>query len=173
MRLANIMKEINLLPDNLLTTPSVRLVQSWYACFFSFPYPYMIVSCPHMSKCWCEKCLFLHAGTCKVSRRSWSSETEMQKMRKSHMSKLKHCRFLPTPWCLSRLHFSHVWIQFHKCGYKHPKPAQRCDSHHGSRSGGVQGDVRHRPGCQPKRSVLPGSFLYEQDIHQDVAQPAQ
>uniref|UniRef100_A0A8C6U5Q0 Protein-serine/threonine kinase n=1 Tax=Neogobius melanostomus TaxID=47308 RepID=A0A8C6U5Q0_9GOBI len=30
VRLANIMKEINLLPDNLLRTPSVRLVQSWY-----------------------------------------------------------------------------------------------------------------------------------------------
>uniref|UniRef100_A0A671Q3Q6 Branched-chain alpha-ketoacid dehydrogenase kinase/Pyruvate dehydrogenase kinase N-terminal domain-containing protein n=1 Tax=Sinocyclocheilus anshuiensis TaxID=1608454 RepID=A0A671Q3Q6_9TELE len=28
--LANIMKEIDLLPDNLLRTPSVRLVQSWY-----------------------------------------------------------------------------------------------------------------------------------------------
>lgn len=31
VRLANIMKEINLLPDNLLRTPSVRLVQGWYA----------------------------------------------------------------------------------------------------------------------------------------------
>ncbi|XP_016411544.1 pyruvate dehydrogenase (acetyl-transferring) kinase isozyme 1, mitochondrial-like [Sinocyclocheilus rhinocerous] len=30
VRLANIMKEIDLLPDNLLRTPSVRLVQSWY-----------------------------------------------------------------------------------------------------------------------------------------------
>uniref|UniRef100_A0A672JI10 Protein-serine/threonine kinase n=1 Tax=Salarias fasciatus TaxID=181472 RepID=A0A672JI10_SALFA len=30
VRLANIMKEINLLPDNLLSTPSVKLVQSWY-----------------------------------------------------------------------------------------------------------------------------------------------
>ncbi|XP_012691962.1 pyruvate dehydrogenase (acetyl-transferring) kinase isozyme 1, mitochondrial [Clupea harengus] len=30
VRLANVMKEINLLPDNLLRTPSVRLVQSWY-----------------------------------------------------------------------------------------------------------------------------------------------
>ncbi|CAL8343421.1 unnamed protein product [Boreogadus saida] len=30
VRLANIMKEINLLPDNLLGTASVRLVQSWY-----------------------------------------------------------------------------------------------------------------------------------------------
>uniref|UniRef100_A0A3B4ABV4 Protein-serine/threonine kinase n=1 Tax=Periophthalmus magnuspinnatus TaxID=409849 RepID=A0A3B4ABV4_9GOBI len=30
VRLANIMKEINLLPDHLLRTPSVRLVQSWY-----------------------------------------------------------------------------------------------------------------------------------------------
>lgn len=29
VRLANIMKEINLLPDNLLRTPSVRLVQGW------------------------------------------------------------------------------------------------------------------------------------------------
>lgn len=29
VRLANIMKEINLLPDNLLRTPSVHLVQSW------------------------------------------------------------------------------------------------------------------------------------------------
>lgn len=33
VRLANIMKEINLLPDNLLRTPSVRLVQGWYAGF--------------------------------------------------------------------------------------------------------------------------------------------
>ncbi|KAI2660366.1 [Pyruvate dehydrogenase (acetyl-transferring)] kinase isozyme 1, mitochondrial [Labeo rohita] len=30
VRLANIMKEIDLLPDNLLRTPSVHLVQSWY-----------------------------------------------------------------------------------------------------------------------------------------------
>uniref|UniRef100_A0A8D3CBT1 Protein-serine/threonine kinase n=1 Tax=Scophthalmus maximus TaxID=52904 RepID=A0A8D3CBT1_SCOMX len=30
VRLSNIMKEINLLPDKLLTTPSVRTVQSWY-----------------------------------------------------------------------------------------------------------------------------------------------
>ncbi|TNN58978.1 [Pyruvate dehydrogenase (acetyl-transferring)] kinase isozyme 1, mitochondrial [Liparis tanakae] len=30
VRLANIMKEINLLPNNLLMTPSVRLVQGWY-----------------------------------------------------------------------------------------------------------------------------------------------
>uniref|UniRef100_A0A669AYQ9 Protein-serine/threonine kinase n=1 Tax=Oreochromis niloticus TaxID=8128 RepID=A0A669AYQ9_ORENI len=37
VRLANIMKEINLLPDNLLRTPSVRLVQSWYAGSPFFP----------------------------------------------------------------------------------------------------------------------------------------
>ncbi|XP_033963307.1 pyruvate dehydrogenase (acetyl-transferring) kinase isozyme 2, mitochondrial [Pseudochaenichthys georgianus] len=30
VRLSNIMKEINLLPDRLLTTPSVQTVQSWY-----------------------------------------------------------------------------------------------------------------------------------------------
>ncbi|XP_048470335.1 pyruvate dehydrogenase (acetyl-transferring) kinase isozyme 2, mitochondrial-like [Rhincodon typus] len=30
VRLSNIMKEINLLPDRLLGTPSVQLVQSWY-----------------------------------------------------------------------------------------------------------------------------------------------
>uniref|UniRef100_A0A2K5DKZ5 Protein-serine/threonine kinase n=1 Tax=Aotus nancymaae TaxID=37293 RepID=A0A2K5DKZ5_AOTNA len=30
VRLANIMKEINLLPDRVLSTPSVQLVQSWY-----------------------------------------------------------------------------------------------------------------------------------------------
>lgn len=29
MRLSNIMKEINLLPDRVLRTPSVQLVQSW------------------------------------------------------------------------------------------------------------------------------------------------
>lgn len=29
VRLANIMKEINLLPDRVLRTPSVQLVQSW------------------------------------------------------------------------------------------------------------------------------------------------
>uniref|UniRef100_A0A7N5ZVT4 Protein-serine/threonine kinase n=1 Tax=Anabas testudineus TaxID=64144 RepID=A0A7N5ZVT4_ANATE len=38
VRLANIMKEINLLPDNLLQTQSVRLVQSWYAAVFYFPH---------------------------------------------------------------------------------------------------------------------------------------
>ncbi|XP_074475343.1 pyruvate dehydrogenase (acetyl-transferring) kinase isozyme 2, mitochondrial [Sebastes fasciatus] len=30
VRLSNIMKEINLLPDKLVTTPSVQIVQSWY-----------------------------------------------------------------------------------------------------------------------------------------------
>ncbi|KAG5279291.1 hypothetical protein AALO_G00076170 [Alosa alosa] len=30
VRLSNIMKEISLMPDRLLTTPSVQLVQSWY-----------------------------------------------------------------------------------------------------------------------------------------------
>ena len=30
VRLSNIMKEINLLPDQLLTTPSVQTVQGWY-----------------------------------------------------------------------------------------------------------------------------------------------
>lgn len=30
VRLSNIMKEINLLPDRLLTTPSVQMVQNWY-----------------------------------------------------------------------------------------------------------------------------------------------
>lgn len=30
MRLSNIMKEINLLPQRLLTTPSVQMVESWY-----------------------------------------------------------------------------------------------------------------------------------------------
>lgn len=29
VRLSNIMKEINLLPDRVLRTPSVQLVQSW------------------------------------------------------------------------------------------------------------------------------------------------
>ncbi|KAK7938267.1 hypothetical protein WMY93_001593 [Mugilogobius chulae] len=30
VRLSNIMKEINLLPERLLTTPSVQLVHNWY-----------------------------------------------------------------------------------------------------------------------------------------------
>ncbi|KAG8559639.1 hypothetical protein GDO81_017396 [Engystomops pustulosus] len=34
VRLANIMKEINLLPDNLLKMPSIKLVQSWYVQSF-------------------------------------------------------------------------------------------------------------------------------------------
>lgn len=34
VRLANIMKEIALLPDNLLRTPSVGLVSTWYAKSF-------------------------------------------------------------------------------------------------------------------------------------------
>uniref|UniRef100_A0A3B4ACH2 Protein-serine/threonine kinase n=1 Tax=Periophthalmus magnuspinnatus TaxID=409849 RepID=A0A3B4ACH2_9GOBI len=36
VRLANIMKEINLLPDHLLRTPSVRLVQSWYGHIYIY-----------------------------------------------------------------------------------------------------------------------------------------
>ena len=35
VRLANIMKEINLLPDNLLRMPSVSLVNDWYVRSFS------------------------------------------------------------------------------------------------------------------------------------------
>lgn len=34
VRLANIMKEIHLLPDNLLRMPSVNLVNNWYAQSF-------------------------------------------------------------------------------------------------------------------------------------------
>lgn len=34
VRLANIMKEIALLPDNLLSMPSVNLVSSWYVKSF-------------------------------------------------------------------------------------------------------------------------------------------
>lgn len=34
VRLANIMKEIALLPDSLKSTPSVRLVSAWYARSF-------------------------------------------------------------------------------------------------------------------------------------------
>ncbi|CAH2305763.1 Hypothetical predicted protein [Pelobates cultripes] len=34
VRLANIMKEINLLPDNLLKMPSIKLVESWYSQSF-------------------------------------------------------------------------------------------------------------------------------------------
>ena len=35
VRLANIMKEINLLPDNLLRMPSVSMVNDWYVRSFS------------------------------------------------------------------------------------------------------------------------------------------
>lgn len=35
VRLANIMKEIHLLPDNLLRMPSVVLVNDWYAQSFA------------------------------------------------------------------------------------------------------------------------------------------
>jgi len=35
VRLANIMKEIHLLPDNLLKMPSVNLVNNWYAQSFN------------------------------------------------------------------------------------------------------------------------------------------
>uniref|UniRef100_A0A672SBD8 Protein-serine/threonine kinase n=1 Tax=Sinocyclocheilus grahami TaxID=75366 RepID=A0A672SBD8_SINGR len=38
VRLANIMKEIDLLPDNLLRTPSVRLVQSWSVSVLNKPH---------------------------------------------------------------------------------------------------------------------------------------
>lgn len=50
MRLANIMKEINLLPDNLLRMPSVRLVQSWFDIFLFFFY--LKGSLLHVMKCW-------------------------------------------------------------------------------------------------------------------------
>lgn len=57
VRLANIMKEINLLPDNLLRTPSVRLVQSWYAGFFPLNFNELTVfnSCQSVK---CKKIIF-------------------------------------------------------------------------------------------------------------------
>lgn len=45
------MKEINLLPDNLLRTPSVRLVQSWFA-HVSLLFFNLMVSPLHVSTCW-------------------------------------------------------------------------------------------------------------------------
>lgn len=38
VRLSNIMKEINLLPDKLLTTPSAQMVQSWYVHLLTSSY---------------------------------------------------------------------------------------------------------------------------------------
>jgi hypothetical protein len=35
VRLANIMQEINLLPENLIRMPSVNLVQNWYVKSFN------------------------------------------------------------------------------------------------------------------------------------------
>lgn len=85
VRLANIMKEINLLPDNLLRTPSVRLVQSWYAGFMLFSFSSVISQISlHIDS---NVFVFSYAGICKVFRRFLSSETKMQMMRKSHMSK--------------------------------------------------------------------------------------
>ncbi|CAG09959.1 unnamed protein product, partial [Tetraodon nigroviridis] len=110
--------------------------------------------------------LLLPAGTCRVSRTFWSSETETQKMRKSRTSQSPNSCFSS-----SFAQFT-LWLQFHRCGHKDPQPAQRRGSHHGAGRGGVQGDVRHRPGGQPERPVLPGPLLHEQDLHQDAAQPA-
>ena len=37
VRLANIMKEISVLPDQLISMPSVQMVESWYVHFLHFP----------------------------------------------------------------------------------------------------------------------------------------
>lgn len=88
VRLANIMKEINLLPDNLLRTPSVRLVQSWYAGSPFFPLNFneltVFNSCQSVKY---KKIISPHVGTCRVFRRFSSSKTKMQTTRKSHMSR--------------------------------------------------------------------------------------
>lgn len=46
------MKEINLLPDNLLMTPSVRLVQGWYAGLFVVIF-YITLMPVAANKSWC------------------------------------------------------------------------------------------------------------------------
>lgn len=87
VRLANIMKEINLLPDNLLRTPSVRLVQGWYAGLFSFSYWLNHLS-DYTNACeWIVITVFFPpAGTCKVLRKFSSSKTKTRTVKKSHTS---------------------------------------------------------------------------------------
>lgn len=88
VRLANIMKEINLLPDNLLRTPSVRLVQGWYAgsvCLFPIPQN----SCMHSHELW-QICFQIQVH----AEFSGDSGVQRQKCKwwKSHLwvSKFKH-----------------------------------------------------------------------------------
>lgn len=100
----------------------------------------------------------------------------MRTTRRSHTSEFLSASFEETAALYLRLSAGEPFslcLQFHRRRDKNPKPPQRCDSHHGSGGGGVQGDLRHGPGGQPERPVLSGSFLHEQDIHPDAAQPAQ
>ncbi|GFY10326.1 [Pyruvate dehydrogenase [Trichonephila clavipes] len=62
VRLANIMKEIQLLPENLLRMPSVGLVQSWYEKSFEeiLVYETVDTSDPKILESFCERLLKIH-----------------------------------------------------------------------------------------------------------------
>ncbi|GFR19468.1 [Pyruvate dehydrogenase [Trichonephila clavata] len=62
VRLANIMKEIQLLPENLLRMPSVSLVQSWYEKSFEeiLVYETVDTSDPKILESFCERLLKIH-----------------------------------------------------------------------------------------------------------------
>lgn len=81
VRLANTMREVNLLPDKLLSQPSVRLVQKWWdtrreVCIAA-----------------CVKAAFWlvawrRPGTCRALWSCWIMRTEIQRMLTLWMSKL-------------------------------------------------------------------------------------
>ncbi|CAL1293866.1 unnamed protein product [Larinioides sclopetarius] len=62
VRLANIMKEIQLLPENLLRMPSVNLVQSWYEKSFEeiLVYESEDTSDPKILETFCERLIKIH-----------------------------------------------------------------------------------------------------------------
>ncbi|XP_055947891.1 pyruvate dehydrogenase (acetyl-transferring) kinase, mitochondrial-like isoform X1 [Argiope bruennichi] len=62
VRLANIMKEIQLLPENLLRMPSVNLVQSWYQKSFEeiLVYESVDTSDPKILETFCERLIKIH-----------------------------------------------------------------------------------------------------------------
>lgn len=62
VRLANIMKEIQLLPENLLRMPSVGLVQSWYERSFEeiLVYENADSECTKVLESFCERLIHIH-----------------------------------------------------------------------------------------------------------------
>ncbi|NWR99474.1 PDK2 kinase, partial [Motacilla alba] len=163
VRLSNIMKEINLLPDRVLRTPSVQLVQSWYVQSLLDIMEFhdrdpedqaTLGQPPPVSPRVTPSATGASSGFCQRPQLPGNPGLERGCAR-SGCPQLRPCP-----------------PKVHQRPGDDPEPPQRRCPHHGAGGDRVQGDLRGRPRVQPEHPVLPGPLLPEPHLHPHAHQPA-